>query len=236
MPPPAPVYNWTGFYIGFNGGWGWSRASANIVQTGTPLDFNPVEVSTKTNGAVFGGQIGYNYQFNSNWVVGVEGDFDGTGMSKSGSAVYPSLLAGAFGRNDAFSAEAKIRWLATVRGRLGYTWGPGMVYITGGGAWEELEGNFLVSSNLATGTFGTSVAGSATSTKSGWTIGGGFQWMLTPSWIARAEYLYYSFNNNNNTLALTFPAPTQCATPCGVAVTSSNNNINVLRLGLDYKF
>jgi outer membrane immunogenic protein len=238
--PPAPLPpppSWTGFYLGLNGGWGWAKTEATIAQTGDGglLDFAPVAVSRTANGAVFGGQLGYNWQIAPNWVLGVEGDFDGTGMSRSGSAVFPSILAPGAGRNDAFSADARIQWLATVRGRVGYTWGPGLVYITGGGAWEKREANVLVSSNLAAGVFGTSATGTFSNTKGGWTLGGGYEYMLTPNWIARAEYLYYSFQSDN-TLGLSFPGPCAGATTCGVNVTSSNNNISVVRAGLSYKF
>ena len=238
LPPPAPVYNWTGFYVGVNGGWGWAKTEATVAQTGNggTLDFNPASLSTRANGALFGGQVGYNYQFGSNWVLGIEGDFDGTGMSKSAGVVFPSLLVTGLGRNDGFAGSAKIDWLATVRGRLGYTWGPGMAYITGGGAWEEVNYSALVSSISASGVFGTSVAGSLSKTNTGWTLGAGFEYMLTPNWIARAEYLYYNFHNDS-TLALTFPAnPCASATTCGANVSVDSKNVNVLRVGLSYKF
>ncbi len=233
LPPPAPVYNWTGFYVGVNGGWGWTNTEATVAQTGGTLDFNPATLSTRANGALFGGQLGYNYQFGSNWVLGIEGDFDGTGMSKSAGVLYPSLLA--VGRNDGFAGSAKIDWLATVRGRLGYTWGPSMAYITGGGAWEEVNYNALVSSNLSAGVFGTSAAGSLSKTNTGWTLGAGYEYMLTPNWIARAEYLYYNFHNDT-TLALTFPPNCQGAPTCGANVSVDSKNVNVLRVGLSYKF
>ena len=112
MPPPSPVYNWTGFYVGVNGGWGWAKTQATVAQTGKEdVDFNPASLSTRANGALFGGQVGYNYQFGSNWVLGIEGDFDGTGMSKSAGVVFPSLLAGGLGRGDGFAeARKSIGW------------------------------------------------------------------------------------------------------------------------------
>jgi outer membrane immunogenic protein len=235
-PAPAPVYNWTGFYLGVNGGWGWAKSDVTIDPTGTSVtDFTTQSGSATANGAVFGGQLGYNWQFAPNWVIGVEGDFDGSGMTATQSAIFPSLLAPGGGRSDSFAASEKIRWLATARGRLGYTWGPGLVYVTGGGAWENVDFNGILSTNLAPGVFGTSIGVSGSNTNSGWTVGGGLEWMLTPNWIARGEYLYYAFNNNGVSNSASFPL---CAigVACGANFTTNDNHVNVLRVGLSYKF
>lgn len=102
-PPPAPVFNWTGFYVGAHIGYGWGETDWSTV----------IEPS-----GVFGGlQLGYNWQFNPNWVVGVETDISATDI------------------NDAFPQH--FDYVGTLRGRIGYTWDRTMLYATGGLAYAE---------------------------------------------------------------------------------------------------
>lgn len=218
VPPAAVGPTWTGLYLGFNGGWEWSQNN-NVTFTDQPaagiVPFPALSLSQESSGAVFGGQLGYNYQA-GNWVFGIEGDVDGVGSQRSfKSVVEPTTGA-------TFSASATPRWLASLRGRLGYTWGPGLIYITGGGAWEGAE-------------FNTSDAGgssSFTNTRSGWTAGAGYEWMIAPNWMVRAEYLYYGFSGNVNNSAAISPV-------FGGGFINHNwdkMNVNVVRLGLNYKF
>jgi outer membrane immunogenic protein len=231
---PVAVSSWTGFYVGFNGGYGWSNSSTTTTpfQNFPGLVIPPWALSQNLNGAVFGGQLGYNYQI-ANWVVGVEGDFDWAGINNASQSVLVSPGSGG-AATDGFMEHQNIQWLASIRGRLGYAWGPSLLYVTGGAAWEERNINLLVNTN-------TNVAGSAASsasfsnTKSGWVVGAGYEWMITPNWIARAEYLHYGFNGGDIN-----PVSVACGfapgNVCGVNVSSSSNNIDVVRLGLNYKF
>jgi outer membrane immunogenic protein len=108
-PPPIIIPNWAGFYIGFNAGGGWGNNKFDV-------DYGD---NVSTSGGVFGGQVGYNWQFGS-WVVGVEGDFDGATISKT----------------DNFGFKQKTDELATARGRVGYAVLPNvLVYGTGGYAY-----------------------------------------------------------------------------------------------------
>jgi opacity protein-like surface antigen len=93
-PPPAPVANWNGFYLGANGGWGWTDVSAAIVPFGNAsiADFGAVDLGSNARGGVFGGQLGYSWQFSPNWVLGFEGDFDGAGISGTNSVVTSQHL------------------------------------------------------------------------------------------------------------------------------------------------
>src|SRR5262245_16347448 len=127
VAPVAVAPTWTGLYLGFNGGWGWSNTSnGNITFVGP--GFAPFSVGASNNNAnspVFGGQLGYNYQ-TGNWVWGIEGDVDGANIRASQGVFIPPL--GGFPGGSAFLTE-KQTWLASIRGRLGYTWGPGMIYM-----------------------------------------------------------------------------------------------------------
>ncbi len=244
--PAAPTYaapaTWTGFYIGANGGYGWSQSSTNAdpfqnFTTATPV-IPPFGISQQLSGALAGIQLGYNYQMAS-WVWGIEGDFDGAGLNNSSQVVALDPLHGAGGTaTDAFMAHENIEWLATVRGRLGYTWGPSMLYVTGGGAWEGVKDSYLLSTDTAASSVYSASSGtSVTTTRSGWVVGGGWEWMINSNWIARLEYLHYGFDNASSTVAI----PVTCAgfaagSACGSNATSSNNAIDAVRVGLSYKF
>jgi outer membrane immunogenic protein len=232
--PVAVAPAWTGLYLGFNGGWGWAHSSISETAYGTTgiADISATSVSPSAQGGVFGGQIGYNYQFLPNWVVGVEGDYDAASITDTKATTFPSLLAP--GNSNGFAVSEKIQSLASIRGRIGYTWGPGLLYFTGGGAWADVNTNATISANTGAGPFGDTANASNTNTKSGFVIGGGLEWMVAPNWTVRGEYLYYDFSNGNNANGLGLP---NCAGgACGVNVSSASNNISVFRLGANYKF
>jgi outer membrane immunogenic protein len=188
MPPP-PLMTWTGFYAGLNLGGGWSANSinnANIALYTDPavggLFFLPGSKNGGSNagGVVGGGQIGYNYQIGS-FVVGVETDFQGTSMRSGGNAswaLYPSpLTPGGFLAPLAPSGNTGValNWFGTVRGRVGFLATPTLLlYGTGGFAYGNVQGQFTGYSN----------------TRTGWTAGGGVEWMFMPNWSAKAEYLF----------------------------------------------
>jgi len=117
-PPPqvAQVYNWTGFYLGINGGGGWGRSwwSANST---------PVNLS----GAQVGGTAGYNWQF-GNTVLGLEGDMDWSNLKGTATS---TLCPNGCSTSDG--------WLSTVRGRAGYAFGGIMPYVTGGLAVGDIQ-------------------------------------------------------------------------------------------------
>ena len=149
-PAPAlypPVPSWTGFYVGANGGWQWSKADVTFDPFGgsSLFDFGSQTISRQTTGAVFGGQAGYNWQLSPTWVVGIEGDVDGSGAATSRNVVTPSGLA--ITGSDGFGASNRLEWLNSVRGRLGYVWGSGLLYFTGGGAWASFRHDAILSTN-----------------------------------------------------------------------------------------
>lgn len=190
MPMKAPVYeapyNWTGFYIGINGGGGWGHSDWDAYGTG----FN-------TSGGLVGGTIGYNYQMGQ-VVFGLEGDGDWSNLRGSGSC-------------GGISCETRNDWLATARGRIGYSFGRVLPYITGGGAFGDIK------SSLAG-------VGSETTTRAGWTLGGGIEANIAGPWSAKLEYLYVDLGKAG------------CdALACGVATDVSSTN-NIVRAGVNYRF
>jgi outer membrane immunogenic protein len=121
MPPAAapvfvPNYNWTGFYAGINGGYGWGRSNWNTLATDADV-----------SGGVAGGTAGYNWQA-GNVVFGLEGDIDWSNIRGSfANAACP------------LGCETSNGWLGTVRGRLGYAFDRVMPYITGGLAVGDIK-------------------------------------------------------------------------------------------------
>lgn len=116
-PYVAPYYNWTGFYLGVNGGGGWGTSTWD--STG----------SFDTSGALAGGTIGYNWQFGT-WVLGLEGDIDWANIKGS------TTNAGCF---PSGSCTSENTWLGTTRGRIGYAFDRWMPYVTGGAAFGNVD-------------------------------------------------------------------------------------------------
>jgi outer membrane immunogenic protein len=244
---PAPVATWTGFYASVDLGYArqtnsdaWnplpSPAGFGVVaggingQTGSPQD----------RGVVGGFNFGYNYQFWSAWVAGIEGDFmwASLGTNNAGPWVTPGGLI-----NNAASltnfAES-VNWLASVRGRLGWLWTPNlMLYGTGGFAWENVHYSANAFNGVAGGAGSYNANVDFTNTNSGWVAGVGIEWLISSSdprvfwnnWTLRTEWLHYQFQASQNVTAnsVNFPAfPSN--------YTWSSDKIDVLRAALSYKF
>jgi outer membrane immunogenic protein len=242
VPPP---FTWTGFYVGVNAGglWPSGSRSASIFDphAGTDggfltADF-PGGLGSQSVGFIGGGQAGYNWQTGA-FVLGVETDFDGTTNSKSfnnvgapfGAAAIPPLAATDF---LTVNGKAALSWLGTTRGRVGFVATPDnrlMIYATGGVAYGGGTSNFSAF-DATTGSFWT---GSPSSTRVGWTIGGGVEYAITNNITIRGEYLYADLGSNtftsvgNPAVALNFP---------GVVVSGKiDYNASIFRAGLNYKF
>ena len=188
---PAPVvyaYNWTGPYIGAFAGatWGsedWSTPFPGGATTHDHPDFM---------GYVAGGQVGYNWQ-TGRVVLGVEGDYGFTNAEGGRSCDNAGgLVTGTFN----FTCEAEVQRLASVTGRVGYTWGRALVYAKGGVAFGEVTAQTSQNSGLAVPPSGNPINGT-THWLTGWTVGGGMEFALTDRWSARAEYMHYDLGRDH---------------------------------------
>jgi outer membrane immunogenic protein len=119
--PVIAYYNWTGFYLGINGGYGWGTSTWDLLPATT----------IKPNGGLVGGTLGYNYQVGS-WVLGIEGDIDWSGVKGDVSCVA------------AVTCTTENPWLGTIRGRVGYAFDRWLPYITGGGAYGNIKASASV--------------------------------------------------------------------------------------------
>ena len=204
---PPPIFSWTGLYVGADIGGSWG--SANIFAPGTLFTFSH---NAKNDGVIGGGFIGYNYQFN-NFVLGLQGEIDGTGNGNS-------RFSAPFGAS-VFQSSVNQNWIASIDGRLGWAaWDRALLYVIGGVAWDQQSASIT---NLITG-FAVNVS----NTRTGYDIGGGVEYAFTPNWTGRIEYRYYNFGSAN----------TDWVDPAfrGGSFFRTTLNDNVIRAGLAYKF
>jgi outer membrane immunogenic protein len=164
----APLFSWTGFYVGANLGYGWSDGNGNLTVAGLGTG----ALTGSGDGILGGGQAGYNWQTGP-WVFGVEADIQASGGKGTATAAFPG--------GATMVSNVKTPWFGTVRGRLGYAWDRTMVYVTGGGLYGETKVDGVIT---GTGPF----TGSASFWT--WTAGGGIEHMFMPNWSAKLEYLY----------------------------------------------
>jgi len=248
-PPVVEVWNWTGFYIGGNAGYSWGRANSNVsyfnTATGLPIVPPPGSITSAgfdMNGAIAGGQIGYNWQSN-NWVFGLEADaqwsdekgrasylcaataIPAAGVCLPGLTFLPPGVAG-----TSLTIDQHLEWFGTVRGRVGVLATPRVLfYGTGGLAYGSIKTTGTLTSFNGFGVPVTTV-GSNSDVRFGWTVGAGVEGKITNNWSAKLEYLYMDFD--------TFRAGTFTTAPAvaiaGNVDTSFHDHI--LRVGLNYTF
>jgi outer membrane immunogenic protein len=205
-PPPAPAYNWTGWYVGINGGGAWSSSESDTFSGAgpfAPLFFTnnefPTSLSSSSKGGFGGLQTGYNWQLTPSWLIGVETDiqlanYAGTSIATTNPS--PGFVP--------FTTQVSQQstWFGTLRARLGWLATQTLlVYGTGGLAYGQTETSFsTVPVGFGPGTCVgglTCALGTGSSNKSGWAAGGGLEWMFAPHWTVRAEYLYMDLGSQS---------------------------------------
>lgn len=208
VAPVVPVFSWTGFYIGGNVGWGWLN---NDLTLSSPVfgASNTFSVGS-ANGFVGGLQAGYNWQFANNVVLGIEADVEWADLGSNSVTVVPVTYQGATLAGGL--AEGSLDVFGTIRARLGYAFDRVLPYITGGVAWGTTDyGNF----------YGVDTS----ETNWGWTIGAGVEYAFTNNITAKIEYLYIDLQGSDYAIP---NAP--------LVNIQADNDLNVLKLGVNYKF
>jgi outer membrane immunogenic protein len=187
-PPPAPVvapaplYNWSGFYIGLQGGFGSAELERTLGATG-------VTFTNELSGGLLGGTVGFNWQAGA-WVFGFEADYAWANISRSVDNCFAIPLVTCSSGLDSFG---------TARLRVGGAWGPALIYATGGLAF----GNHFV--EVFDNFTGLGVERSEFAV--GWTVGGGVEWGFAPGWSLKAEALFFDLDIDRfNTGPLGLPA------------------------------
>jgi outer membrane immunogenic protein len=179
-----------------NGGGGWGTTDHTF--TGVVAGLTASTGNFKTSGGLAGGTWGYNYQVGA-WVFGAESDLDWANIRGTFTAAIPGVVTG--------SLSTKLNWLSTYRARVGYTWGPAMLYATGGAAVGNVT---ATAAGTVPAPLPASGSTSQSNTEVGWTAGD-----LT----GNVEYLYV----NLPTTTLLF-------------IDSVKFNANIVRVGLNWKF
>jgi outer membrane immunogenic protein len=190
---PEVVYNWTGFYIGGHLGGAFSGS-------------NGLEGS---GGRFLGGvQGGADYQFATNWVIGAEAQYSWLSNNNNG-VTFPGGTV----------VTAKNNQLGSVTGRIGYTWGPTLLYAKGGFAWRD-------NPNIGVAVGGVPTAFTTDGThKNGFTVGAGLEYMFAPNWSAKAEYQYYNFGNTTFTSG-----------PAEIVGSKFRDDEHTVKVGVNYRF
>jgi len=265
-PPPLPVappaISWTGFYIGGNAGYGWGDDRTVTFTPNDPLaaidtcggangGTCPPPTSFNISGALGGLQAGYNWQFNENWLTGIEADFDWSGIKGTGTSnfILGNFIAGPKASN--FVASQNLKWFGTIRGRLGFLpMNSLLVYGTGGFAYGRVDENVVLNSQPGPGDFGgggfgfncaagpNCFLGSSSRTATGWTAGGGVEYAVWSNVSLKVEYLYVNLGGGDavNVVAASFP--TQASKPSSFTANYSGTNLNfqMVRGGINFRF
>jgi len=189
-PPPAlvsPAYNWSGFYVGAMGGYGWGTDAGS--------------------GGFGGGTVGYNWQFpGSQFVFGVEVDAAGASIKDNFSQVQDDVL---------ITQNSKINSFGSVTGRAGFAMDAVLLYAKGGFAWGNNKTTFTLPE--------LGVSNSDSHTHTGYTLGGGVEYMFAPNWSAKGEYMFTSLGSENYNLL-------------GEQLASGNIDFHTVKVGVNYHF
>ncbi|MGB7279281.1 MAG: outer membrane beta-barrel protein [Pseudolabrys sp.] len=220
-PPPPPSLTWSGCYIGANVGGAWGRISLEGPFGGT------FDRSTNNASFVGGGQIGCDYQFAGGWVIGFRNMFDGTTNSRDRAFNVVDATGAVVATG---SADLSMRWFDALTGRIGYSWQPNsLLYFQGGAVWARVQADLALTTTVAGVT--TITDGSISKTKTGWTIGGGWEYRFAPQWSVFIEGNYYDFGSRERTI---FTPVGVCA---GVGCTfSAKATAATALVGVNYRF
>jgi outer membrane immunogenic protein len=243
--PYVAPFSWTGFYLGVNAGAAWVQSDVTL--TSNPVFFGPGGVggpdgpasldrdgSARFRDTVFtgGGQIGANWQMGT-LVLGIEADLNAVRFSASAdSGVRPTPPLSPGLGTYRFIESVDSDWLATARARLGYAMDRTLIYVTGGAAWAKFD--FTQQSGPFSGCGGgplCTVTSSASGTKTGWAVGGGFEYAFTNNWTLKGEYLHADLGSvsfADNLAAGGFPAAS--------FTHKADLTMDLARVGINYKF
>lgn len=222
---------WSGLYAGVNAGYGHSESNSAVTGQAAANTANiadgarPANVKMNSQGAIGGFQLGVNSQYDA-WVFGIETDIQATTIRNDSNIVTTGTLFPGT-RNNQFMSE--LDYLGTVRGRVGYAWDNVMFYGTGGFAYGGVKQtvNLFGPNPGAVSQF----AGRFGKTETGYTVGGGLEFMVAPGLSTKTEFLYYNLGSSNVSAGVV----------AGNGGTGTGYNVNfknygsLIRIGLNYK-
>jgi outer membrane immunogenic protein len=222
-PPPVP-YIWTGCYIGANVGGGFGDKTFTDVPPGALIDGTLAGRSFDVSlaGVIGGGQVGCDYQVSSNWVIGVQGNFDGSTLRGSGTDLFTT--------NFPLTINANVDSLFAAVARVGYVpvanW---LLYLEGGAAWAYDRYSLTATTTLVGVTPPTYT--SFAETRTGAVVGAGIEWIFWQNWSAFVQWDHYFFGDSN--------APFTCTTGgCGgtTQIVKISQDVDTFRVGVNWRF
>jgi outer membrane immunogenic protein len=207
---------WTGFYAGINGGGAWDSSGSNLTLTSEDIN----DPTLNQRGGFLGGQIGYNWQ-RDRIVYGIEADLQGAWIGGKTSASLPDgdgpIVA---------NAASNLDWFGTIRGRLGYAFDRGLLYGTGGFAFGGVRDRLSIGEqNPAEGLLASD---KKDKTATGFAVGGGVEYPLSPAWSVKGEYQYIDLGSTSLTASKSDPDEFIKAS------IKIDHTYNTIRLGLNY--
>jgi outer membrane immunogenic protein len=194
--PESRSFDWSGFYLGINGGYGFGRTSWSDPLVGAASG------NFSNKGGLLGGQVGYNWQTGKT-VLGIESDLNWANLKGSSAA------GGVCATDGGGQCETQQSWLGSTRARLGYAIGRFLPFVTGGVAYGDVKA--------------VQPTGTSSSTRAGWTAGGGVEYGISRNWSAKLEYQYLDLGT------ATFMGAASGTPTLSVPVTD-----NIVRAGLNY--
>jgi outer membrane immunogenic protein len=211
-PPLPPPPTWTGCYIGANVGGIFGRGDAH---------FDTFEIgSNDRSGFTGGGQIGCDYQFAGGWVIGIRNMFNGTSLGRDRTLFDPITAT-------TVTVNTDFNWFDTLTGRIGYAFAPNwLLYGQGGVAWAKASADVTFTDGL-----GNFLSGSIDKTRTGWTAGGGVEWMFARGWSAFLEGNYMDFGDHDHSV---FGAGVIC--PVGGCNFTTHAKAATVLVGVNYRF
>jgi outer membrane immunogenic protein len=262
--PPAPTFSWGGFYVGANAGFidstGRTTTGASVLSDAADPAISTTLAAAATNqlnggnsGFLGGVQFGYNYVLTPSFIAGWETDIQGSSLRRSSNS---SNAAPLFGTNDFMinsatntSVSNKLDYLGTLRARLGVTATPSvLLYGTGGLAYGGVRSSTSTSTsttNLSGDTLSdvapvSTAGGSFSGTRTGWTAGAGVEWMFSPGWTTKLEYLHYDLGGVTYATGGTRLDMTPIGDGEGVATIATSTTTqfkgDIVRVGVNYMF
>jgi outer membrane immunogenic protein len=216
VAPMRPA--WTGCYLGGHGGWGWGRKDVadGVLVPGFEI-FQGFD--DHIDGFLGGVQGGCNYQFAPNWLVGVEGDWSWSDIK--GDFSRDPFFSGKGSNTGTFSVRTT--WVATLAGRVGYTWERWMLYGKAGAAWAHDNYNLI-------GQEAQPFSANGSETRGGWVVGAGVEYAFWNNWSAKLEYDFMDFGNRSVGLTNIFRGDSS-----SVSI-DVDQRIQVLKFGINYRF
>jgi outer membrane immunogenic protein len=230
--PPAPMFNWTGFYAGLNAGYGWGdMTTSGFTVTPNPAGIFPIPPTVSPNGKGFlgGFQAGYNYQ-TGRFIVGLESDYSFSGIAGTGFGTQTFAPPGI--GYHLTTVKQEIPWFTTVRARLGIS--PAdrfLIFASAGLAYGKTQvSNGTMPVGAGTDCTNTGCAfGSTSGTSTGWAVSAGFEYALWQNVTIKSEYLFIDLGSRSMTYPITLSGGS-------TVTTKSDFQAHIVRTGLNFKY